>query len=204
MSVALLLEWLARYGYGAVLVAAALESLFPFGFVFPGSIIVLSSAAVSDAASLNPLWVAVLAATGETVGQVASYTIGWFAGPRAVARLSRRFPPLTEPLERGTAYFRRHGAWALVLGRAAWGVKAALPVVAGAARMPPWKAMVLFAISSAYYYPGLVLLSRLLGLRAENLTEATTVIGIIVAVFFGLTVLVAFVIARRQQASSRT
>lgn len=201
---ALLLEWLARYGYGAVLIAAMLESLFPFGFVFPGSIIVLSSAAVSDAASLNPLWVAVLAATGETVGQVASYALGWHAGPRAVRRLSQRFPPLADPLDRGTAYFRRHGAWALVLGRAAWGVKAALPVVAGAARMPTWKALLLFGVSSAYYYPGLVLLSRLLGLRAENLTEATTAIGVIVAVFLGLTVVVAFGIARRRPRQSRT
>lgn len=193
----LLLDWLVRYGYPVVFLAATLENVFPLGFLVPGEIIVLSAALASDAASLDPVVIAVLAATGETVGELVSFTFGRVAGPRALERFSARFPRAAKPLERASDYFRRKGGWALVLGRPAWGIKATLPVVAGATEMPTWKVVTLVTVSSLYYYPTIIGLAYLLGVGLGALTETLRVVSILAA----LIVTLAFVVLwRRHQA----
>lgn len=178
----LLLSWLAEYGYPVVFLAALLENLFPVGFLVPGEVIVLSAAVASPAASLNPAIVAALGAAGETAGELLSFALGRVAGVAAIDRLAARFPRLSAPLERTTSYFREHGAWAIVLGRPAWGIKATLPVVAGMSGMPAWKAIVLVTVSSLYYYPALVAIAYLFGLSFTTLAEASTALSIVFAV----------------------
>jgi membrane protein DedA with SNARE-associated domain len=193
-----LLDLLARYGYIGVFVAAMLESLFPVGFFFPGSILILSAATVSDSASLNPIAVAVLAASGETVGQYASYAIGWYGGPPTVAKIADRFPGTRAPMERGGELFRRHGVWAVFVGRAAWGIKAALPVIAGASRMPVKTATLAFVGSSIYYYPALVALGYYLGLSADAIAETTGIVGLVTGVSVALSVVAIVLLVRRR------
>lgn len=185
----LLLEWLARYGYPVVFVAATLENVFPVGFLVPGEIIVLSAAITADASGMNPVVIALLGAVGETMGEFVSFALGRALGPRLVPWLSRRFPRTADPLARGTRYFREKGGWALVLGRPAWGVKATLPLIAGMSDMPPWKALGLVALSSVYYYPSLVSAAYLLGLGFGALADASRAISIISAVAITLVVI---------------
>jgi len=176
--VELLLEWLARYGYATVFVAATLENVFPIGFAVPGEIIVLTAALASSAARLNPVVVAILAATGETIGELLSYALGRLAGPAAENWITRRSPRTGVQIDRAQAYFRKRGPIALVLGRPAWGIKAVLPLVAGMSGMPFWKTAALVTISSLYWYPLLVALAYWFGLSVTDVAEGGRALGI--------------------------
>lgn len=180
--VELLLAWLAQYGYPVIFLAATLENVFPIGFLVPGEIVVLSAAVASDAASLDPMIIALLAAAGETLGEMLSYLLGRVAGTPFLEWIARRFPRTADPLERAGAYFRQRGAWAIILGRPAWGIKATLPVIAGASGMPAPKAVLLVTVSSLYYYPALVALAYGLGLGFGELANATRWASAIAAV----------------------
>jgi membrane protein DedA with SNARE-associated domain len=193
----LLLAWLRDYGYPVVFLAAALENLFPVGFATPGEVIILSAAAASSFASLDPVWVAVLAATGETIGEFASYAIGRFGGHTLVARIGRRFPQVAVQIERAEEYFRRRGAIAIVVGRPAWGIKAVLPVVAGMSGMTFPKTALLVTASSLYYYPTLVALAYGLGLGVGELSGLTKAVGIVLTVVIVVFGALAFAIGRR-------
>lgn len=178
----LLLDWLSTYGYPVIFVAATLENVFPVGFLMPGEIIVLSAAVTADAVGLDPVVIALVAAVGETIGEFVSFALGRSVGPRLLPWVARRLPRTAGPLERGTAYFREKGGWALVLGRPAWGIKATLPLIAGMSEMPPWKALGLVALSSVYYYPALVTAAYFLGVGLGELAEASRAISIASAV----------------------
>jgi membrane-associated protein len=192
-----LLEWLARYGYPVVFLAATLENVFPLGFLVPGEIIILTAAAASDAAALNPVIVAVLAATGETIGELISYALGRFGGAAVLDRVCKRFPRICAQRERAEAYFRKRGAIALVIGRPAWGVKAALPAVAGESGMPFLKTAALVTISSLYYYPLLVAIAYAFGLGVGTLSQATRTLGILFAALFAVLISIAVWRSRR-------
>ncbi len=180
------LEWLARYGYPVVFLAATLENVFPIGFLVPGEVIVLTAAVASDAAALDPVIVAGLAAVGETIGEFISYALGRYGGATILDRVCDRFPRICAQRERAEAYFRRRGAIALVIGRPAWGVKAALPAVAGESGMPFIKTAVLVTVSSLYYYPVLVAIAYAFGLGVGTLSEATRAIGFAFAALLAL------------------
>lgn len=197
--VSMLLAWLAEYGYPVVFLAATLENVFPVGFLVPGEIIVLSAAVSSGATDLDPVIVAVLAAVGETLGEVVSFALGRAVGPSFTGWISRRFPRTAEPLQRATAYFRERGGWALVLGRPAWGIKATLPVVAGMSDMPPWKVIALVTLSSLYYYPTLVTVAYLFGLGLGTLAETSRAISIVAAVLLTLLVIGMWAVHRARQ-----
>lgn len=196
----LLLSWLREFGYPIVLLAATLENVFPVGFAMPGEVIVLSAAAASSFVSLDPVWVAVLAAVGETIGEFVSYAIGRFGGRALVNRICHRFPRIGERIDAAEAYFRRRGAVALVIGRPAWGVKAVLPVVAGMSGMPFPKTALLVTISSLYYYPTLVALAYWFGLGVGELGGVTKTVGIVFAVLFVVLGVLGLARARRMRA----
>lgn len=115
-------------------VAAFTEAIVVVGAVVPGTAIVLAVSGLAGATNL-PLWPLVLWTTlGAALGDGSAYLVGRHYG----GALTRRWPFSTHPqiLEKGSAFFRRHGGKSVFFGRFVPGVKAIVPVVAGMLEMP--------------------------------------------------------------------
>ncbi len=111
------------------------EAIIVVGTLFPGTVIVLAIAGFAGAAQTG-VWTLVLwAAAGAVVGDGVSFWIGHRYGDRL--RRMRPFAKRPELLERGTAFFERHGGKSVFLGRFVPGVKATVPAVAGLLGMAP-------------------------------------------------------------------
>lgn len=103
--------------------------------------------------SFVSIWFA--AALGAAFGDWLSYWIGY----RYHAQIAHFWPLSKHPelLERGHTFFKKWGAWAIVMGRF-WGpLRASVPIVAGVIQMP-WLSFQMANFGSAFLW-AFVLLS---------------------------------------------
>lgn len=119
-------------GYWVLLLVSLLESLAFVGLVFPGSTFVvimgtLSARGYWDLGDL--IW---FATVGAILGDGISYVLGK-RGKILFTENSRVFK--ANYLERGEAFFRKHGGKSVFLGRFLGPLRAVIPFVAGISRM---------------------------------------------------------------------
>lgn len=111
------------------------ESLAFISLVLPFFAILIGvGALVGAAGSLNFWTLLIAAAVGAALGDWLSYWLG----RHYHAEIARMWPLKNYPdlLPRGERFFHRWGAWAVVLGRFAGPLRASVPLIAGATRMP--------------------------------------------------------------------
>ncbi len=145
-----------------VFLLAASESVVLVGALVPGTAILVALSAMIGMGRL-PLWPILAAAVaGAVAGDGFSYWIGhhWRERIAAVWPFSRH-PAL---LERGHAFFARHGAKSLFVARFTPGVRAVIPVLAGSAGMAPGRFIVANVGSALVWAPSHVLPGALAGL----------------------------------------
>jgi len=167
-----LLAWIGAHRAWAgpfILLVALGESLVVVGLLVPGAAVMLGVGALVGAGAL-PLWPSLgWAAAGAVLGDGISYWLGRRYGERLRAwGPLRRRPGL---LERGEAFFRRHGGKGVFLGRFVGPVRPVIPAVAGMLGMPAPRFLVVNVLSAllwapAYILPGVVV-GASLGLAAE-------------------------------------
>ena len=130
-------EALGGWTYVLVGLLAFLETGALVGLIVPGesAIIVGGILAGQGAVELLPLivlvWVAAVA--GDTV----SFILGRRLGRRFILKHGSRFGVRQAHVERAEAFFARHGARAVAIGRFIGVIRAVAPFLAGASRMPP-------------------------------------------------------------------
>ena len=124
------LEQYAYYAYGAVFLVSLLSSatvLIPA----PGVAITLAAAS-----KWNPMWVALAAACGGTLGELTSYMVGYFGS----VALTRQKGPLYVRAEKWT---RRYGLLVIfALALIPTAVFDVVGIVGGALRMPIWRYLI--------------------------------------------------------------
>ena len=111
------------------------ESLAFLSLVLPFFTILIGIGALIGAAGSLDFWIIlVAAAVGAALGDWLSYWLG----RHYHAKISRMWPLRNYPdlLPRGARFFQKWGAWAVVLGRFTGPMRASVPIVAGAVRMP--------------------------------------------------------------------
>jgi membrane-associated protein len=111
------------------------ETMFLVDLVVPGEIGMVLVGAATERADLSlPIAIA-CAAAGATLGDTIGYLVGRRWGMEVVDhwKLTRRLRP---SLERAHERFQERGALAVFGGRWVGALRAVVPVVAGAARMP--------------------------------------------------------------------
>ena len=130
------------------------------------------------------------------VGNLLSYETGAFLGAQLYARRIRWIDP--ERLEIAHDFYERHGGKAIVAARFAPIVRAFVPLVAGAARMPRERFLLLSAIAAVLWIGTLLTAGRLFGgmpFVRENLSAITLFaffcavagpVGVALAAKFGL------------------
>lgn len=105
------------------------EALFIIGLFVPSTVVLIAVGAMIGGGKLPFLPVLVVAAAGATAGDALSYAIGHHYRDRLrTVWPFRRYGTL---IERGEAFFHRHGGKSVFLGRFVPGVKAIVPGIAG-------------------------------------------------------------------------
>jgi undecaprenyl-diphosphatase len=150
--------WLAL---AAIFAASFAEALAFVGTFVPGGSIVFVGGVLIGMQAIDPWWSAGLAIGGAILGDGASYSIG----RRNREGICRIWPVRDHPgiLERGRAYFERHGGKSVFLGRFIAPVRAIVPVVAGMGGMPPGRFFAMNVLSALAWAAAHLLSGALFG-----------------------------------------
>jgi membrane protein DedA with SNARE-associated domain len=143
-----------------VLVLAFGESLAFVSLVFPfWAILFLGIGPLLGASGTLHFWtIASAAAVGAALGDWLSYWLGYHYHNR----IQQMWPLRNHPnlIEQGRAFFKKWGAWAIVIGRFLGPLRASIPIVAGISEMP-WVTFQIANWASAFLWAvGLLALGR--------------------------------------------
>lgn len=127
------------WAYPALFVGACLETLVPLCLVVPGELIFLCGATLAGMGMLDLRGVLVALYGGGVLGDNCSYWIGRRYGP-GLWQLLERCPligRLVRPAsyQRGVAFFRQRGAWAVFAARLSGPLSWIVPALAGTLRL---------------------------------------------------------------------
>jgi membrane protein DedA with SNARE-associated domain/membrane-associated phospholipid phosphatase len=187
-----LIEWIGRHphwAYLGVFLVAAGESLVIVGLVLPGVALMFGIGALVAAGALELGPTLLWATTGAVVGDGISFWIGRRFHQRL--RLVWPFRGHPELLNRGVAFFHRHGGKSVLLARFIGPVRPILPAVAGMMDMPARRFLAVNVVSAmlwapAYLLPGMVF-GASMGLAATVAARLAALLLVLVCLlWFGL------------------
>jgi len=118
-----------------VLMLAFGESLAFVSLVLPFWGMLIAIGTLIGATGSVDFWlILVAAAVGAALGDWLSYWLGYHYHDQ----IARMWPIRNHPdlMPKGEAFFKRWGVWAIVLGRFSGPLRASVPIIAGAVRMP--------------------------------------------------------------------
>lgn len=155
-----------------IFIIAATEAVFILGLFIPSTPVLLLAGGLIAQGKL-PFWEIYLAAVfGAVVGDAVSYTVGFWLKDRI--KTIWPFRHYLDLIDRGEAFFARHGGKSVFIGRFIPGVKAVVPGIAGMFGMDYRKFSIInvtsaFAWAAAHILPGMLLSAWLksIGLSLE-------------------------------------
>jgi membrane protein DedA with SNARE-associated domain len=169
-----LLEWLSALPEAALLpaiaIAAALENIFP---PFPADVVVALGGILAARAGVSP-WPAFLAVwLGNVAGAAVMYALGRRFGAEWI---ERKFHLATGGAadRRFEGWYKRAGVAGLFLSRFIPGVRAIVPPVAGAMKLPLFSTILAVASASALWYGGITWLAFRAGANWERVMGTVT------------------------------
>jgi undecaprenyl-diphosphatase len=197
-----IIEWVAQLTgpvlYVAVAGLAFGETAILFDLVVPGEVgMVIAGAAGAEAGLRLPLLV-LAGAMGATVGDSVSYAIGRRWGFRLVHRWGITRTRLEPKLDAAQHYFARRGGSAVFLGRWVGALRAVVPLVAGAARMPYRRFLAWNVLASVGWATTVVCLGWYLG---EPVARTVDRVGLVLSAVL-VVALGAWAVRRRLRASA--
>ena len=186
-----LLIWIAQHPYWvgiAIFLVSLSESLALVGLFIPGAVAMFGIGALVAAGAVNLL----AALSWATAGAIAGDAISYWLGRHYREQLQTLWPFSRSPqlIDRGVAFFHRHGGKSILLGRFVGPMRPVIPAIAGMLGMPParfYPANIISALgwAPAYILPGVVF-GASLGLAEAVATRlAMTVAALVVAIWGG-------------------
>jgi membrane protein DedA with SNARE-associated domain len=154
---------LGHWSYLLIFIAAALECAAFAGLVVPGESVVLASGFFAHRGILEFDAVLAAAAVGAAVGDNIGYQLGARLGRSWLLKHGARVGLRQDRLARAEAFFRRHGARAVFVGRFIGFARALVPFVAGASGMPFRQFLLYDALGAVLWTVGFVSLGYGLG-----------------------------------------
>jgi membrane protein DedA with SNARE-associated domain len=125
-----------NWAAAVVFILAFGESLAFVSLVFPFWAMLVAIGAIIGGTNTLNFWLIVAAAgTGAALGDWLSYWLGYHYHER----IEKMWPLKSHPalIDKGRVFFRKWGAWAIVLARFSGPLRASVPIAAGIAQMPP-------------------------------------------------------------------
>jgi membrane protein DedA with SNARE-associated domain/membrane-associated phospholipid phosphatase len=186
-----LLNWLSQNpGWAGALVfmVACVESLVLIGIMVPGIVILFGIGAMIGlgAIEFTPVWF--WGSLGAFLGDAFSYGVGHRYREHLVDIWPfSRYPAM---LERGTRFFRKHGAKSVIAGRFIGPLRPVIPATAGMLGMRPGRFISIDVPASIIWAPAYLLPGMLFGASLEMASEYAgrlTLVLIILVVVLWLT-----------------
>lgn len=189
-----LIHLLTTYGYLAVLLFVAIESI---GIPFPGETMLLVAAIYAGTSHrLSIVLVIVAAASGAILGDNIGFWIGREGGYRLLRRYGRYIRLDERKLKLGLYLFRKHGGKVVFFGRFVAVLRAWAAFLAGTNRMR-WPSFLLFnALGGILWATIYGLGGYFLGKKIHQLTGPVGIVTIVLAV---LIIVASLIFARRNE-----
>jgi membrane protein DedA with SNARE-associated domain len=141
---------------------------------------------------------------GSTVGALLLYWLGAALGMARASRLLARTRLVDEDdLDRGAAWFHRHGALAVLVGRLVPGVRSLISLPAGADRMHLGLFVLCTAVGSGAWNAALIGLGAALGTQRHLIDPYLDVLDVVVYVALGVAVVVLVIRRLRRRRARR-
>jgi membrane protein DedA with SNARE-associated domain len=185
-------SWIGHHGAYAVLAIMAVDALLPVG----GELTMLYAGALAAGAiaGQHPLLfghvlatgaesyvvLAVAGTIGYLIGALAGWAIGRWGGRSLLERHGRWLHLSPERLDRAEAWFARHGAWAVFLGRLTPVVRSFISIPAGALETPVGPYAVLTLAGSAIWCFGFAAVGWALGSSYDHVHHAFRYVDVLV------------------------
>ena len=198
------LAWLASLPpatlYGILALVAATENFLP---PIPADVIVAFGSFLAARANRSPVPTIIAVVVGNVGGALAMLALGRRFGAEWIHRHLKRV--MGEGAEqRVQHWYNQYGLPALFVSRFLPGVRAVVPPLAGAMRVPLGGAVAAIAIASAIWYTVLALIAYRLGAEWERIMDAIKRFETVAAIVAGAIVVVAlvvwYVLRRRRRA----
>lgn len=169
-------------GLGAAILA---ENLFP---PIPSEVILPLAGFYVGQGELRYGWAVVAATAGSLLGALLIYAIARRGGRPLLLRHGRLLRIRERDLDRADAWFDRHGAWIVLLGRLVPGVRTLVSIPAGLSEMPVGRFVGLTVLGSAVWNAALIGAGWALGGNYERVagTLGPIATGTLVALAAGL------------------
>ncbi|TCM48168.1 DedA family protein [Kribbella sp. VKM Ac-2568] len=150
-----------RLGAPGAGLAVALENLFP---PLPSEVILPLAGFAANRGDLGLVSAIIFTTLGSVVGALALYGVGAILGRDRTRALAARIPLMKlEDVDKAEAWFARHGAKAVLIGRMVPVVRSLISVPAGVERMRLSLFLALTAIGSLVWNSALIIAGYLLG-----------------------------------------
>lgn len=179
-------ELLARYGYLFIAVLLFIESV---GIPIPGESALITAAAVAGSGAMSVFGVFIAALIGNIGGGMAGYWMGARGGQAVIARFGRVLRIDEARMARAHAFFAKHGASALIVGRYIAVVRSFLGIFAGVSAMPRRKFLAYNAIGGFLWSLTFTLVGFFFGKNLPALRRELGRVGIVLGVVSGLVIL---------------
>ena len=198
------LAWLASLPpatlYIILALVAAIENFLP---PIPADVIVAFGSFLAARTNRSPIPTIIAVVVGNVGGALAMLALGRRFGAAWIHRhLKRVMGDRAE--QRVQHWYNRYGLPALFLSRFLPGVRAVVPPLAGAIRVPLAGAIAAIAIASTIWYAALALIAYRLGAQWEHIMDAIKRFQTVAAIVAGASVVVGlvvwYVLRRRSQA----
>jgi membrane protein DedA with SNARE-associated domain len=183
--------------YLVLWVGAAVENLLP---AVPADTFVALGGFLSGAGALDPRWVMLGTWASNVTGALFVYRMSHLHGRAFFERGLGRHLLRPHQMERMTRFYARWGTPAIFISRFLPGIRAIVPVFAGATHQPWSRVLPPIAAASAIWYGGLVQIGMFAGRNLdllETLLKSVnrTLAG--VALLFGAVIVLWWVLTRR-------
>ena len=122
----------SRYGLWVIFFGVMLENA---GVPVPGETVLLFAGFVAYRGDVDLVWAIIIAIVAASLGDSLGYCVGRFAGKPFVEKYVRRFSLLSRQFDRAEGQFRKHGHWAVFVGRFITGLRVFAGPLAGMFRM---------------------------------------------------------------------
>lgn len=167
------------------------------GFVLPGETAVLLGGVLAATGRISLPLLLVVVVVSAIVGDSVGYEVGRHLGTRLLA--SRPLRSHEARIAGAQRFLRERGGWAVLLARATAFLRAVMPALAGASRMPYGLFLAFNATGGIIWGVGVALLGYFAG---QSYTAVAGVLGKASAVLVTVVVVVALLVWRRQRRRS--
>ncbi len=152
--------------YVALAAGAAIENIVP---AIPADTFVALGGLLAGAGDLQARWVALGTWSANVAGAWVVYRLSWAHGAPFFRAGWGRYLVRPHQMRRVETFYERWGTPAIFVSRFLPGVRAAVPVFAGATHQPWPRFVIPLALASGIWYGGLVQLGLLLGHNLDRL-----------------------------------